>query len=208
MNRDLDTARDSSWRYDADKAQAYAQRSSKRSRQEAELLRRALAGIELGVTLDAPCGGGRLAPLLEELQATWIGLDASSAMLARVEGQRLRVRARLERLPIADRGVDSVVCFRYLHHVEPSEQRRAVKELARCAASIFVASAFHPWSTHRLTRSFRARRSGRAVRFCLAPSQLDAWLSEQGFEPVRKLRQGLLRDLWIGVWRREGSVQS
>jgi len=204
----LNANTNSSWRYDAPgKAVRYRDRSPRRNRAEARLLKRLLGplGRGLGRVLDVPCGTGRLCGLLDEA-GTWHGADGSLAMarLAQTATGRGVLCARIEALPFADRAFDTVVCFRYLHHVEPALQESVVAELQRIANRNVVLSAFHPRSAHRFSRELRATlsRSRRLARFPTPPRRLDAWLAARGFAALGRRRQGLLSDLWVGAWQR------
>jgi ubiquinone/menaquinone biosynthesis C-methylase UbiE len=197
---------DSSWRYaEQERAQRYGARKHKRMAQEAALLRRLLEGTQLGERiLDVPCGTGRLAALFGELGLRYSGCDAAHGMLleARHSCQQL-VQGRLPELPFADQSFDSVICFRYLHHAPPVRQSAVLAELARLARRHLMVSAFHPISAHELQRKLRVafRRKERG-RWPTAPRELDAQLAGCGFHPLRHVRQGIFRDLWIGLYER------
>ncbi|SEC17916.1 Methyltransferase domain-containing protein [Amycolatopsis tolypomycina] len=80
--------------------------------------------LPVGVALDAACGTGRYAELLAERGHRVIGVDGSPEMLARARtrvppGQFLL--GDLHRLPVADAGVDLVVCGLALTHVPALE---------------------------------------------------------------------------------------
>jgi SAM-dependent methyltransferase len=202
--------RDSSPRYDAPgKAAEYAARSQERQAAEAELLDGLLNGLdcELGATLDVPCGAGRLAPLLQRHGAIWHGADRSAAMIeiASEIGEPL-FQAAIDRLPVAARGFDTVVCFRLLHHFPRATQRDVVTELARVTNRLLIVSAFHPLSLHHLERRVvGALTRKQPSRFATPPATVEAWLRTAGFEPRARVRQGILRDLWIGAWTRNES---
>jgi len=199
---------DSSPRYERPgKAADYAARSPRRQVAEAQLLEQLLSRLdcELGATLDVPCGGGRLAPQLRRHGAVWHGADRSRAMLeiAKDAEERL-LQAAIEQLPVRDRCFDTVVCFRLLHHFPHPTQREIVGELVRVTKRFLIVSAFHPISLHHLERRVaRALARTKPSRFATAPSTVDAWLAGTGFEPCGRARQGVLRDLWIGAWKRD-----
>ena len=199
---DLSHAHDTSWRYEEPgKAAAFVGRSGHRNHAEANLVAAVVADVDLGCTLDAACGAGRLRPLLEENGATWIGVDASSAMLGEAGPGRV-AKARIQSLPFDDGAFDSVVCFRFLHHLPPEAQREVVAELARVCRTNLVLSAFHPLSLHGWQRRLRSRWQGKTPsRWAISPATLAAWLDE--FQSIAIRRQGTLRDLWVGMWRRQ-----
>lgn len=86
---------------------------------EQPIVRRILDGLPVGTALDAACGTGRHTAYLAGLGHRVIGVDQSADMLsfaaARLPEADL-VRADLERLPLADRSVDLVVCALALTH--------------------------------------------------------------------------------------------
>lgn len=79
-----------------------------------------LAERPAGIALDAACGTGRFARMLEDLGHRVIGVDASSDMLERardrVPGAELHL-GQLDHLPLPDQSVDVVVCALALVHV-------------------------------------------------------------------------------------------
>ncbi len=203
---------DSSQRYEVPgKAVDYAARSPRRQAAEVGLLERLLDRLEgqLGATLDVPCGGGRLAEVLGRRGAVWHGADRAAAMLTVADdrdaggGPRRLFRAAIERLPFRERSFETVVCFRLLHHFSVAAQRAVVSELARVTSHHLIVSAFHPISLHHLERRVVGTLTRRdPSRFATSPGTLDSWLAELGFESCARVRQGALRDLWVGAWKR------
>jgi SAM-dependent methyltransferase len=87
---------------------------------EQPIVRRILDGLPVGTALDAACGTGRHAAYLAGLGHRVIGVDSSPDMLARARARLPRADLRagtLERLPLPDRAVDTVVCGLALTHV-------------------------------------------------------------------------------------------
>ena len=209
--RRVSASLDSSWRYDMPgKAQAFAERSSVRQRAELRLLKAVLEESDepLGLTLDAACGTGRLYPVVQARGGQWIGLDRSAAMLGQARkslGNSLPLTlASLDKLPFADRGLQTVLCFRFLHHLETDGQERIVSELSRVTDRLLLLSAFHPISAHGIKRRFGGLwKRKKSARHPTAPKLLQSWLSAHGFEILALKRQGLLRDLYLGLWRRK-----
>jgi SAM-dependent methyltransferase len=79
-----------------------------------------LDGLPVGVALDAACGTGRHAARLRELGHTVIGVDSSPEMLAVAQARVPEVDFRLgelDRLPLDDGSVDTIVCALALTHV-------------------------------------------------------------------------------------------
>ena len=87
---------------------------------EEPITRGVLAGLPVGTALDAGCGTGRHTGYLAELGHRVIGLDQSPEMLARARERRPKVpllTANLDRIPLADNSVDTVLCALALTHL-------------------------------------------------------------------------------------------
>jgi len=83
------------------------------------ILREILGGLPPGRALDAACGTGRLAQLLDELGHDVVGVDASPEMLALARAKlplSAFALAGLDRLPLPDAQVDLVTCGLALVH--------------------------------------------------------------------------------------------
>jgi SAM-dependent methyltransferase len=87
---------------------------------EQPIVRDILAGMPVGVALDAACGTGRHTAYLASLGHSVIGVDSSPGMLAiardKVPGGEFH-EAELHELPLADDSVDLVMCAIALVHV-------------------------------------------------------------------------------------------
>ena len=91
-----------------------------------------LAGLPVGVALDAACGTGRHTAYLASLGHEVIGVDTSPEMLARARDKVPQGRfheADLYDVPLSDDSVDLVVCAIALAHVPDLE--RALTEFVR-----------------------------------------------------------------------------
>lgn len=99
---------------------------------EQPVVQEILAGLPVGVALDAACGTGRHTAYLASLGHRVIGVDESPEMLAvaraKVPAAELH-EGDLHDLPLADDSVDLVVCALALVHVP--ELGRAFAELVR-----------------------------------------------------------------------------
>lgn len=119
------------------------------ARREAALLRWALAaaGTE-GVALDAPCGAGRMTPVLLERAHRVTAVDLSAAMVEQAraalaapvaDGRVVLGTASVDALPFADAAFDTSVCWRLLHHVTDRATRvRLLAGLARVSRRAVV----------------------------------------------------------------------
>jgi SAM-dependent methyltransferase len=87
---------------------------------EGPLVRAALAGLPVGVAVDAACGTGRHATYLAALGHRVIGVDSSPDMLAvartKLPDAELHL-GDLHQLPVADGAADLVLCALALNHV-------------------------------------------------------------------------------------------
>ena len=162
-------------------------RSARAEARDPLLVRRILSrhGVPLEGTLvlDAPCGTGRLHPVLSPGGARYLGVDLSPTMLAEHPAARRCVRASIERLPLRDRSVDLVVCCRLLHHLAEEAARRAlVAELARVSARHLLLSFWDAASWPALRRRLGLRAPG--GRAPIAKGHLRELLAGEGFELV------------------------
>jgi ubiquinone/menaquinone biosynthesis C-methylase UbiE len=150
--------------------------------------------------LDLGCGKGRFARVLEEMGASVVGMDLSSAMLSEASGLD-RVRASARRLPFRNGSFDAVIAVEVLEHVEPrsrdavyDETRRVLRPGGRLAIvdkNVASLNALRPWlpavAVKRIDES-RGRwmyPAGGTVRECwFWPGGLKAELSRR-FEDVR-----------------------
>lgn len=163
------------------------------ARREAALLRRALrdAGAD-GVLLDAPCGAGRLTPVLLEQARRVTAVDASATMLEEArralagpveQGRVVLGAADVERLPFDDGAFDTVVCWRLLHHVTGREARvgllASLGRVARRAVIVSFADA-GTWRARSQRRRRRARRCATLSAGELAAEAAEAGLALAG----------------------------
>jgi SAM-dependent methyltransferase len=112
--------------------------------------------------LDAPCGTGRLRPVLEEAGLRYVGLDVSPAMIgeARAKDDSDLILGSVAALPFRDDAFDLVLCCRLLHHLhEPEDLRCAVRELVRVSQRLVVASFWDLGSLHGLRARVGLKRS-------------------------------------------------
>ena len=181
--------------------------SARRAGRDLALVERMLdrAGDGHRTVLDAPCGGGRLFPLLRRRAPRLVGLDVSPPMLAEASGEGARVlRGDVFRLPFAEGAFDAVVCCRLLHHLDRDEDLRvAVSELVRVSRGHIVASFWDRASLPAWRRRLGLKRGG--TRVARSRAELRAafeaagarvlgyahsmrWISQQAFLLARKDR--------------------
>jgi SAM-dependent methyltransferase len=170
-----------------------------------KLLKR-FAGHDLIRTcLDAPCGTGRLYPVLSRFTRAPIGLDVSPSMLAAHIGLR-RIQGSAFALPFADQSLDVVVCCRLFHHLQDAEQRRAlIRELLRVSAGPVLMSFWDAASWHAWRRRVGLRKTrNQDRRVAVSKSDLKAWIGAEGGEVLgfeHSLR-GLSQQAFVAMRRR------
>ena len=104
--------------YDDDPAQRYGSyHPNSRTRYRA-FIRKNLATITRGVTVNLGCGTGNMMDVEAECGLQSIGVDISWAMLERARRVSPRVvRGEVHQLPLPDKSVSLASCFLLLHHV-------------------------------------------------------------------------------------------
>jgi hypothetical protein len=103
-----------------------------------------------------------------------------------------------------DRGIDGVVLFRFLHHLDRQSARAVLDEACRVSGRFLVVSFFHPVSVHGLSRrlcQWLTRRS--RTRFAITLGRLESWMQASGFEVEHVAAdQAFLRDFWVASFAR------
>lgn len=200
---------DTAWRYERQgRSRAYAARSPRRQSRELELLARVWPGRPGESVLDVPCGTGRLLPFLRRRGHGVLWADGALAMLRQARdrnGDRVpSLQAHALALPLADRSVDGIVQFRFLHHLPPQAARAALTEACRVARRFVVLTFFHPCSAHHLQRRLRGLLTRRAAaRHALTLGRLDRWCRAHGFRRTAACADlPFARDLWLAAYER------
>lgn len=191
------------------KSDAYATRNRARHHRELGLLGAVWPGATGDAVLDVPCGAGRLLPFLRERGCTALWADAAGAMLATAragagDAAPPAVRADACALPFADRSVDGVVMFRFLHHLPAPQARTALAEAARVARRHVTVSFFHPCSVHGLARRVRSSLRGTELgRHATGLGTLRTWMGQQGYElHAVRAQLPMVRDFWVASFVR------
>lgn len=198
-------------RYDAPgKSAAYAGRNPARSTREMRLLARVWPGRPGETVLDLPCGAGRLLSLLRErFGARVLQADGSLAMLREAAARAAAPRAQADALapPFADRSVDGVVCFRFLHHLPADAADRAIAGACAVARRFVVASFFHPCSAHGLRRLVGSWLGRPSRRYARTLGAIDRAFARHGFRRTAVAAElPFARDLWVAAFERAPST--
>ncbi|MGQ9916683.1 MAG: class I SAM-dependent methyltransferase [Bryobacteraceae bacterium] len=150
-----------------------------------EIFRRiACAHLAAGIrdVLDAGCGTGANAEWMDQTFGwrVW-GLEFAEEGLRHARRRSpLRVLAGgdIRRLPFTAGSFDLITCFDVFAHLEPGEEREAMREMARClrpGGRLFIRAAAFRW-----LRSRHSQFVGEKQRFTLA--QLKRAAAEAGLE--------------------------
>jgi ubiquinone/menaquinone biosynthesis C-methylase UbiE len=211
------SAMDTHGRYESQlRAATYRNRKPARTAVELDLLRRVWPGGPGDTVLDAPCGVGRLTPLLmDELGVELVAADRSMSMISgeQTTGQTspspqprpgLTVQADSLALPFAHESLDGTVMFRFLHHLPPDLAQIALAEASRVSRRYLVVSFFHPISAHGLRRRLMELFTRRArTRHVVTLTRLRAWLRPHGFSLHRcGGERRFLREFWLASFVR------
>jgi SAM-dependent methyltransferase len=167
------------------------------ARREAALLRWALAfaGTE-GVALDAPCGAGRMTPVLLEHARRVTAVDLSPAMVAEARaaladaiavGQVVLGTGSVDALPFDDGAFDTAVCWRLLHHVTDRAARvRILAGLARVARGAVIVTVADAGTWKARLQRWR-RRDRRCVRLDVDDLAAEAAAAGLSVRATRRL---------------------
>lgn len=130
-------------------------------RLELRAVRHAIADAGGGSSvLDAPCGTGRLDPILRGHFDAVVGVDSSAAMLSVYRDQapaRAGCCCDIFALPFDDNAFDWVVCHRYFHHLHSHEERVALLSGLRRVCRVGV--VFYAWIDTPLARRKSSMRA-------------------------------------------------
>lgn len=148
---------------------------------EQPIVRGILDGLPVGTALDAACGSGRHAVYLAELGHQVIGIDESPEMLEQASKRVPRAdlqRAGLDRIPLADNTVDTIVCGLALAHVADLEPVMAeFARVLRPGGHLVISDAHQLLSYLRPTMARRPGPDGRPSILTEYHRPLSAYLA-------------------------------
>ena len=157
------------------------------------------------LALDAPCGTGRLTPVLAARAARVVGVVLSSSMLRHAGHVPARVRGDCERLPFADGRFDVVQCVRLLHHLPTEAQLEGcLRELARVSSRWVLVSYFRTLSLAHLRRRLKGLFRERANhRRSISWATLRGAAARAGLRPVgSRCSAPLFSEQWFVLFER------
>lgn len=155
---------------------------ARENRMLSELIARC-QGVER--VLDAPCGTGRIHPLLSDFQT--IAMDISPFMVDQADSGRVHALVGdVGRMPFRDDSVELACCIRLLHHL-PSDDMVGgfLRELARVSSRYVIITYYRSFALQHWRRVvkgwLRDRVSHRVARSWTVFRRLAL---EAGLEPV------------------------
>lgn len=107
---------------------------------EAAAVRRLLSGFEGNLIVDAPCGSGKIIPMLYKENLLAVGIDSSREMLKRcprIPNLGL-IQGDIRCLPIQDESAKIVLCNRFLHRIPPMYHKETLREISRVSSEYAV----------------------------------------------------------------------
>ena len=144
---------------------------------EMAAFKKAIARVDGQRVLDAPCGTGRLQPVLEERFPVVAAVDSSTAMLGVYRSKRPLARlccGDIFNLPFRDREWDWGVCYRLFHHFsDDSDRVRLLKSVGRVCRKGLVFTAWLDTPFNRRRGSRRSSISRQTLEKCIAASGLE-----------------------------------
>jgi ubiquinone/menaquinone biosynthesis C-methylase UbiE len=144
-------------------------------------------GIARPTLLNAPCGFGRFADIVEKKTARRVFLDLHPGMVRRCNstlGPRgfNIVNGSLRNLPFDDAAFDVVMNIRFFHHYfEQSDRRTMLAELARVSKRFVILTYYQRSWIHSLNKKY-ARKKNRIV--LLERAAFETELAEAGLRVV------------------------
>jgi len=148
------------------------------------------------LTLDLPCGYGRMYPLLENISTRIVEGDWSFFMLKETQRRMARreeserplgyVRATAFTLPFADRTFDLVFSIRLCHHIDDYDERmQYLREILRISARSVVFTYFDTESIKNKIHRFKRRFKPRNPKCTLTRQDIQNIADESGFTVTR-----------------------
>lgn len=171
-----------------------------------QLLERARGETPFRSALDAPCGWGRLYPLVRAVSDRVTEGDVSEPMLEQARAYHAGLEGvapadhyeQVDALDLTfpDRHFDLVLSVRLCHHIrERKERLEYVRQILRVTDRAALFTFFDEGSFKNRLREFRRRFSSRRSKWTLRRDEIEELAREQGFsvtrfEPLSRLFSG------------------
>jgi len=164
---------------------------------ERRLIRRAFAGLRAGaIVVDVPCGTGRLADILLELDYQVCGADISPAMLDVAQGRLAQYGTRFrpmecDALALPQQGTmfDASLCARLLFHFPMTTQVAFLRAIASATRErvVFTHSLDTPF--HRGRRAVKRMLGHRPpARYPVTPAELQSLIQAAGLKEIHRFQ--------------------
>jgi SAM-dependent methyltransferase len=167
------------------------------NRREQRLVRELLAQIPkddlAGLTLDMPCGYGRLYPLVHEVAPQVVEGDWSFHLLRTARqhldeaGHRPRgfVRGTALAMPFANQAFNLVLSVRLSHHISARDERlQHVREILRISGKWVIFTYFDTASLKNRIHSLKRRIVRKRAKWTLSAEDIGRVAAESGYEIV------------------------
>ena len=176
-----------------------------------EMLKATVGLKESDNMLEIGCGVGRVGKSLAPLVKSWLGCDASGAMveharsrLGAFDNVELRETSGHDLQPIADESMDVVYSTVVFMHLDEWDRYRYVQEAFRVLRpggrfwcdniSIMTENGWKYFEEH--CRAFEPLNRPAHIAKCSTPQELSTYLRRAGFDQVETRE----RDLWVDAW--------
>jgi len=147
------------------------------------------------LSLDLPCGYGRLYPIVQKTSERVVEGDWSFHLLSLARKQQLDgapnrpalgyVRATALSLPFPDATFDLVLSVRLCHHIrEHAERLQYVQEIMRVSSQWAIFTYFDRDSVKNRLREWRRRFKTMRSKWTLSLSDIETLAGEAGFDVV------------------------
>ncbi len=198
----------------AEAADRYSRRRISKHQAEMKLIKRSVNNLS-GVTtiLDAPCGIGRAAIMLDKSGYSVTGVDAGPGAIIKAKNDVTVskatceiIAADLRHLTFQQGHFDAVLCFRFFHHLlNDAAKEHLVSELCRVSGKYVMLSYLSPVSMTSLKRRLRVKLGGReSSQKTTALKEIKGYFEKYNYEFVIDHAQTpLLHTLHIATFQKK-----
>ncbi len=146
---------------------------------------------KMALSIDVPCGYGRMYPLIKEVSAQVVECDWSFHLLKECRARQLAtpdpargwVRATALRLPYADACVDLIFSARLCHHINaPEEREQYLRELLRVSRRYVLFTYFDAASFKNRRRELKRLFVNTKSKYTMSRDQVARIAAESGYK--------------------------